>query len=420
MSMVFCRGCGKEIHMSAETCPHCGAPQKRVASKSVGLKGQTLAAVLAAFLGGLGVHRFYLGKIVSGILYIVFSWTGIPLLISFIETYLIAFASPKNWADKYNNGTIGAPVPGILRFILLLPALVMLVAFVFGIGMGVVLPAYKDYQARSQTSAAILSLTYCKTVLAEEFSIKGKFPSGNVYEICDVKSVPNGVSGMGRATGQTAVELTVFLKGGVLDGKEISLVGRADPSGEVSWNCVSGSVFKQYMPQSCTYDPDWRVSTKPYQTFEEYLNRANAPAAANTQPTPEAQAVIVESAENATQAPNDAPASAVAVVPAPTSTATPPAPSNSATESTPATWAPSFDCAKVTTGNERLICDSKELSELDVKLSVVYRQMMEKAADKDSLRNSQREWRKFKRDACSTAACIADSYKARIDEVAKY
>lgn len=25
--MVYCRGCGKEIHETAETCPHCGAPQ---------------------------------------------------------------------------------------------------------------------------------------------------------------------------------------------------------------------------------------------------------------------------------------------------------------------------------------------------------------------------------------------------------
>ncbi|MDO8812389.1 MAG: DUF4190 domain-containing protein [Gallionella sp.] len=28
MSMIFCRGCGKEIHSSAPTCPHCGAPQQ--------------------------------------------------------------------------------------------------------------------------------------------------------------------------------------------------------------------------------------------------------------------------------------------------------------------------------------------------------------------------------------------------------
>lgn len=28
MSMVFCQGCGKQIHESAITCPHCGAPQR--------------------------------------------------------------------------------------------------------------------------------------------------------------------------------------------------------------------------------------------------------------------------------------------------------------------------------------------------------------------------------------------------------
>ena len=30
--MVFCRGCGKEIHESAPTCPHCGYVVKEVAS----------------------------------------------------------------------------------------------------------------------------------------------------------------------------------------------------------------------------------------------------------------------------------------------------------------------------------------------------------------------------------------------------
>ena len=28
MGMVFCRGCGKEIHETAPSCPHCGAPQR--------------------------------------------------------------------------------------------------------------------------------------------------------------------------------------------------------------------------------------------------------------------------------------------------------------------------------------------------------------------------------------------------------
>ncbi len=28
MSMVFCRGCGKDIHSTAKSCPNCGAPQE--------------------------------------------------------------------------------------------------------------------------------------------------------------------------------------------------------------------------------------------------------------------------------------------------------------------------------------------------------------------------------------------------------
>jgi uncharacterized membrane protein YhaH (DUF805 family) len=42
MAMVFCKGCGKEIHESAPTCPHCGAPQfsnSKNASNSAGGDG---------------------------------------------------------------------------------------------------------------------------------------------------------------------------------------------------------------------------------------------------------------------------------------------------------------------------------------------------------------------------------------------
>lgn len=31
--MIFCRGCGKQIHETAQNCPHCGATQGGVANK---------------------------------------------------------------------------------------------------------------------------------------------------------------------------------------------------------------------------------------------------------------------------------------------------------------------------------------------------------------------------------------------------
>ena len=49
------------------------------------VKNKLTAGLLAIFLGGLGVHKFYLGKIGLGILYIVFCWTYIPALVGLIE-----------------------------------------------------------------------------------------------------------------------------------------------------------------------------------------------------------------------------------------------------------------------------------------------------------------------------------------------
>ncbi|MEA1568161.1 NINE protein, partial [Salmonella enterica] len=71
-SMVYCRGCGKEIHETAKSCPHCGATH---ASSGSGEKSRIAAALLAFFLGGFGVHKFYLGKIGQGFLYLIFCWT---------------------------------------------------------------------------------------------------------------------------------------------------------------------------------------------------------------------------------------------------------------------------------------------------------------------------------------------------------
>ena len=52
-------------------------------------KDEVVGVLLALFLGGLGVHKFYLGETGLGILYLVFFWTGIPAIIGFIECFLM-------------------------------------------------------------------------------------------------------------------------------------------------------------------------------------------------------------------------------------------------------------------------------------------------------------------------------------------
>ena len=151
MGMVFCRGCGKEIHETAPTCPHCGAPQSAKSAAGTSLKSQTVAALLSVFLGGFGAHRFYLGKIASGVVYLLFCWTGIPSLIAFFEMFGIVFASPQKWAAKHNNGQLTSPVHGFVKAIVLFFPIV----FIIGIVAAIIIPQYNAYKARGQDRADI-------------------------------------------------------------------------------------------------------------------------------------------------------------------------------------------------------------------------------------------------------------------------
>jgi TM2 domain-containing membrane protein YozV len=53
-------------------------------------KNPTTAIILALFLGGLGIHKFYLGQTGLGIVYLLFFWTFIPAFIAFIEAFTIS------------------------------------------------------------------------------------------------------------------------------------------------------------------------------------------------------------------------------------------------------------------------------------------------------------------------------------------
>jgi len=52
-------------------------------------KDEVIGVLLAIFLGGLGIHHFYLRRDGLGILYLVFSWTGIPMIIAWVEAFFM-------------------------------------------------------------------------------------------------------------------------------------------------------------------------------------------------------------------------------------------------------------------------------------------------------------------------------------------
>lgn len=66
-------------------------------------KTKTATILFALFLGTFGAHRFYLGQYWRGIFSILFCWTYIPTIISFIDVIVFAVMSQDKFDNKYNN-----------------------------------------------------------------------------------------------------------------------------------------------------------------------------------------------------------------------------------------------------------------------------------------------------------------------------
>lgn len=69
------------------------SPEQRVVFFSywtAARKSATTGVLLAVFLGGLGVHHFYLGRVGLGVLYLVFCWTFVPAFVALVEAFLMS------------------------------------------------------------------------------------------------------------------------------------------------------------------------------------------------------------------------------------------------------------------------------------------------------------------------------------------
>lgn len=67
------------------------------------MKNKIVAALLAFFVGGFGVHRFYLGQTGRGILYLLFCWTFIPGFIAIIDCISLLLMDDKRFDRLYNK-----------------------------------------------------------------------------------------------------------------------------------------------------------------------------------------------------------------------------------------------------------------------------------------------------------------------------
>jgi|TARA_B100000315_G_scaffold37432_1_gene32013 TM2 domain-containing membrane protein YozV len=93
-------GCGSHLHWDTIRCPSCGALQTRARYRD-----RRVAALLAFFLGGLGVHRYYLG-LPYGLHYLSWIWTFVPIAKAIKEGIAISRFDQAKWDEKFNQGRV--------------------------------------------------------------------------------------------------------------------------------------------------------------------------------------------------------------------------------------------------------------------------------------------------------------------------
>ena len=84
--MQYCSKCGHMVHESARACPQCGTPRGgALRDADVSPRSRLVALLLCLFFGALGVHCFYVGKIGTGVLWLLtVGLLGIGALVDFI------------------------------------------------------------------------------------------------------------------------------------------------------------------------------------------------------------------------------------------------------------------------------------------------------------------------------------------------
>lgn len=235
----FCYKCGSPIaNTAAPNCPKCFAPQLHLTAKN-----KTLAGVLAFFIGGLGVHRFYLGQW-WGLFYLIFWFTLIPSVVSVIEAIVFWTTSSARWQKKYGQ----VPKAGGGMAAVFIASLFVFI-MVLGIVSAVALPAYQDYTIRAKVASAELLVDEVRSKVAAYVERTNEFPRDNSDIDLDRIFTNEAVNKITVLPGGR-IEVTFVLPTVNHSGNTMIWTPNLE-AGKLTWSCKGGTLADRYRATAC-------------------------------------------------------------------------------------------------------------------------------------------------------------------------
>lgn len=199
-------------------------------------KSKNVAGFLALLLGGLGVHRFYLGQWI-GIFYLLFVWTLFPVIIAFFEGLWFLFMKKEKWEGKYDYGKNISVGDGVA---------ILSVGSFIGISGAIAIPAHQDFTIRAKVSEAIgMSINVRKAV--SEYALREQqWPENNSMIGISEDLSSNYVSSLSVDKGVIYVEMTPETG---TKGALVLIPSYLD--GVITWTCNESTVESKYLPVKC-------------------------------------------------------------------------------------------------------------------------------------------------------------------------
>ena len=219
------------------------APAAELTSKEKGREvSKALLLLLTFFGGGLGAHKFYLGKYWQGALYLIFFWTWIPALVALIEFIIYAFTSSERLNEKYS-------AHGGVVVIVLFVAIAFLGLMMIGILAAVALPAYQDYTHRARISEVLFAAQPWRLAVTEHYLETKTLPNAATELRGGAPQAPSryGKVDLGPR-GVLTLTLTEAVPGQA--GKTVVVTPQPGPDG-LNWICRPGTLAPKYLPGTC-------------------------------------------------------------------------------------------------------------------------------------------------------------------------